>query len=439
MDKNYDIAKTEEGWYEEWVSAGLFKADNTSKKPPFSMILPPPNITGSLHMGHALTFTIPDIIMRKKKMEGFNTLWLPGIDHAGIATQMIVEKNLKKEKGISREELGREKFLEEVWDWKKRSESRIIEQVSKLGLTLDWSRMKFTLSEEMTEVVTDVFVKLYKEGKIYQGTYMVNYCPSCKTVLSDLEVDHREVEGSLTYIKYPLKNNPDNYVTVATTRPETMLGDTGIAVNPSDKRYSSYIGEEVIIPVAQRTIKIISDEQVAADFGTGAVKITPAHDPVDYAIALRHNLDSRIVIDKDGKMTGDIPEIFIGKSREECRKELIRILNKSGYIDKTESHSHNVGHCQRCETIVEPNVSKQWFLKTEELAKPAIEAVKSGDIEFIPNKWEKIYFNWMNNIQDWCISRQLWWGHRIPAYHCGSCNEVTVAVKAPYSCPKCGS
>jgi len=439
MDKNYDIAKTEEGWYEEWVSAGLFKADNTSKKPPFSMILPPPNITGSLHMGHALTFTIPDIIMRKKKMEGFNTLWLPGIDHAGIATQMIVEKNLKKEKGISREELGREKFLEEVWDWKKRSESRIIKQVSKLGLTLDWSRMKFTLSEEMTEVVTDVFVKLYKEGKIYQGTYMVNYCPSCKTVLSDLEVDHREVEGNLTYIKYPLKNNPDNYVTVATTRPETMLGDTGIAVNPSDKRYSRYIGEEVIIPVAKRTIKIISDEQVASDFGTGAVKITPAHDPVDYSIALRHNLDSRIVIDKDGKMTGDIPEIFIGKSREECRKELISILNESGNIDKIESHSHNVGHCQRCETIVEPNVSKQWFLKTEELAGPAIEAVKSGDIEFIPNKWEKIYFNWMNNIQDWCISRQLWWGHRIPAYHCGSCNEVTVAVKPPDSCPECGS
>ncbi len=439
MDKNYDIAKTEEGWYEEWVSAGLFKADNTNKQPPFSMILPPPNITGSLHMGHALTFTIPDIIMRKKKMEGFNTLWLPGIDHAGIATQMIVEKNLKKEKGISREELGREKFLEEVWDWKKRSENRIIEQVSKLGLTLDWSRMKFTLSEEMTKVVTDVFVKLYKEGKIYQGTYMVNYCPSCKTVLSDLEVDHREVDGNLTYINYPLKSEPDRYVTVATTRPETMLGDTGIAVNPSDKRYSKYIGEEVIIPVAQRTIKIIADEQVASDFGTGAVKITPAHDPVDYAIALRHKLESRIVIDKDGNMTGDIPEMFVGKSREECRKELIGILNESGYIQKTENYSHNVGHCQRCETIVEPNVSKQWFLKTEDLAAPAIEAVKNGDIEFIPNKWEKIYFNWMNNIQDWCISRQLWWGHRIPAYHCGSCKEVTVSSEAPGSCPKCGS
>ncbi len=439
MDKNYDIAKTESGWYEEWIAAGLFKADNTSKKPPFSIILPPPNITGSLHMGHALTFTIPDIIMRKKRMEGFNTLWLPGIDHAGIATQMIVEKNLIKEKGITREELGREKFLEEVWNWKKRSENRIVEQVSRLGLILDWSRMKFTLSEEMTEVVTDVFVKLYKEGKIYQGTYMVNYCPSCKTVLSDLEVDHREVEGNLTYIKYPLKNSPDSHIAVATTRPETMLGDTGIAVNPSDKRYKDLIGEEVIIPVAERTIKIISDEHVASDFGTGAVKITPAHDPADYAIALKHNLDSRIVIDKDGRMTGEIPGKFIGMSREECRKELIKILTENGFIDKSEKHSHNVGHCQRCETIVEPNVSRQWFLKTGELADPAIEAVKKGDIEFIPKKWEKIYFNWMYNIQDWCISRQLWWGHRIPAYHCGSCNEVTVDVEAPKSCPKCRS
>jgi len=439
MDKNYDIAKTEEGWYNEWVSAGLFKGDNTSKSPPFSMILPPPNITGSLHMGHALTFTIPDIIMRKKKMEGFNTLWLPGIDHAGIATQMIVEKNLKREKGVSREELGREKFLEEVWNWKKRSENRIVEQVSKLGLTLDWSRMKFTLSEEMNRVVTHVFVKLYEEGKIYQGTYMVNYCPSCKTVLSDLEVDHREVEGNLTYIKYPLKNRPDQHITVATTRPETMLGDTGVAVNPGDERYRRFIDEEVMIPVAERVIPIVFDEEVAPDFGTGAVKITPAHDPVDYAIAQRHHLESLTVIDRDGKMTGKIPERFLGLSREECRNELTNILNEVGYIEKTEKHTHNVGHCQRCETIVEPSISKQWFLKTDELAEPAIEAVKNGDIEFIPNKWEKIYFNWMENINDWCISRQLWWGHRIPAYHCDSCHEVTVSAEVPAVCPKCGS
>ena len=436
MEKNYDIATTEEGWYEKWVSSGLFKADNSNEQPVFSMIMPPPNITGSLHMGHALTFTIPDIIMRKKRMEGFNTLWLPGIDHAGIATQMIVEKNLKREEGKIKEDLGREKFLEEVWKWKERSESRIVEQVSKLGLTLDWSRMKFTLSEEMNKVVTDVFVKLYREGKIYQGTYMVNYCPSCKTVLSDLEVDHREVEGQLTYIKYPLKNNQEKYIVVATTRPETMLGDTGVAVNPDDGRYKELIGSVLIIPVAGRTITVISDEQVSSDFGTGAVKITPAHDPLDYNIALRHNLESRVVIDKEGKMTGDIPEKFIGMSREECRKELIELLGDAGTIEKEEKHSHNVGHCQRCETIVEPNVSKQWFLKTEELAKPAIKAVKNGDIEFIPNKWEKIYFNWMNNIQDWCISRQLWWGHRIPAFNCELCNEIIVTAENPTECPK---
>ena len=439
MEKNYDIATTEEGWYEKWVSSGLFKADNSNEQPVFSMIMPPPNITGSLHMGHALTFTIPDISMRKKRMEGFNTLWLPGIDHAGIATQMIVEKNLKREEGKTKEDLGREKFLEEVWKWKEKSESRIVEQVSKLGLTLDWSRMKFTLSEEMNKVVTDVFVKLYREGKIYQGTYMVNYCPSCKTVLSDLEVDHKEVEGELTYIKYPLKNDPEKYIIVATTRPETMLGDAGVAVNPDDDRYKELVGSELILPVAGRTITIISDEQVSSDFGTGAVKITPAHDPLDYNIALRHNLESRVVIDKEGKMTGDIPEKFIGMSREECRKELIKILSDAGNIDKEEKHSHNVGHCQRCETIVEPNVSKQWFLKTGELAKPAIKAVKDKDIEFIPIKWEKIYFNWMNNIQDWCISRQLWWGHRIPAFNCESCNEIIVTAENPTDCPKCGS
>ncbi len=439
MEKNYDIEKTEEGWYDKWVSSELFKADNKNDAPPFSMIMPPPNITGSLHMGHALTFTIPDIIMRKKKMEGFNTLWLPGIDHAGIATQMIVEKNLKKEEKKTKEDLGREKFLQIVWDWKKKSESKIIEQVSKLGLTLDWSRMKFTLSEEMTKVVTDVFVKLYKEGKIYQGTYMVNYCPSCKTVLSDLEVDHREVEGKLTYIKYPLKDDNEKYITVATTRPETMLGDTGVAVNPEDDRYKNYIGKDILLPITNRMIKIISDDQVSADFGTGAVKITPAHDPLDYSIAKRHGLESRTVIDKSGNMTGDIPKKFLGISREECREKLVEMLSNSDLIEKEENYLHNVGHCQRCETVVEPNISTQWFLKTANLAKPAIKAVEDGYIEFIPKKWEKIYFNWMNNIQDWCISRQLWWGHRIPAYYCNSCNEIIVSAEKPLKCTKCNS
>jgi len=439
MEKNYDIVKTEEGWYDKWVLNGLFKADSNSNEPSFSMILPPPNITGSLHMGHALTFTIPDIIMRRKKMEGFNTLWLPGIDHAGIATQMIVEKKLKNEEGKTKEDLGRENFINKVWDWKEKSENRIIEQVSKLGLSLDWSRMKFTLSEEMSVVVTDVFVKLYKEGEIYQGTYMINYCPSCKTVLSDLEVDHKEVNGRLTYIKYPLKDDKNEYVIVATTRPETMLGDTGVAVNPADERYKDYIGKEILLPITNRLIKIISDDQVSSDFGTGAVKITPAHDPLDYSIAIKHGLESRIVIDKSGNMTGDIPERFVGMSREKCREELLEILKKSNLIEKEEKHSHNIGHCQRCETIVEPNISTQWFLKTRNLAKPAIKAVEDGDIEFIPKKWEKIYFNWMNDIKDWCISRQLWWGHRIPAYFCESCNELVVASERPKTCPNCDS
>ncbi len=439
MDKSYNIAETENGWYEKWVKADLFKTDTTAEGQPFSMILPPPNITGSLHMGHALTFTIPDIIIRRKKMEGYNTLWLPGIDHAGIATQMIVEKKLKSEKNISREELGREEFLKVVWEWKETSENRIIEQVERLGLSLDWSRKKFTLSEEMEKVVSKVFVKLYKEGKIYRGTYMVNYCPSCKTVLSDLEVNHKEIEGKLTYIKYPVKNNTSRFIVVATTRPETMLGDSAVAVNPKDKRYEDLIGEELILPLTNRTIKIISDEDVSKEFGTGAVKVTPAHDPVDYAIGLRHNLEKRIVIDESGKMSGDIPTEFKGLSREECRKVIITKLKSSGLIEKEEDYIHNVGHCQRCETVVEPLISEQWFLKTEELAKPAIEVVKNGKIEFIPKKWEKIYFNWMNNIRDWCISRQLWWGHRIPAYYCDECNNLMVQSEKPEKCDKCNS
>ncbi|MEN8153104.1 MAG: valine--tRNA ligase [Acidobacteriota bacterium] len=439
MEKSYDIAKTEEGWYKIWVENNLFKADNKSKKPPFSMILPPPNVTGSLHMGHALTFTIPDIIIRRKKMEGYNTLWLPGVDHAGIATQMIVEKNLKKENNQSKEEIGRDNFLKIVWDWKDKSEKRILQQVEKLGLALDWSRMKFTLSKEMEDVVTKVFVDLYREKKIYRGTYMVNYCPSCKTVLSDLEVDHREVNGKLTYIKYPLKKDSTKNIIVATTRPETMLGDTAVAVNPDDERYSGLIGEEVLLPLAKRSIKIISDNEVSREFGTGAVKITPAHDPLDYSIALRHGLEHRVVIDQMGNMTGDIPEEYIGMNREECRKQLTEKLREKGLIEKEEEHIHNVGHCQRCETAVEPNISRQWFLKTAELAKPSIEVVEKKRIEFIPEKWEKVYFNWMNNIQDWCISRQLWWGHRIPAFYCRSCNEIIVQTSAPEKCTACGS
>ncbi len=439
MEKSYSHKEIEKNWYKIWVENDLFKADNKSKTTPFSMVLPPPNITGSLHMGHALTFTIPDIINRRKMMQDFNTLWLPGVDHAGIATQMVVEKHLKKEKGLAKEDLGREKFIQFVWDWKKKSEKQIIKQIDKLGLSLDWTRMKFTLDDDMKKTVIRVFVQLYKEGKIYQGTYMVNRCPSCKTVLSDLEVDHREIHGKLTYIKYPLKGKKDDFVVVATTRPETMLGDTAVAVNPEDERYKNIIGQELILPLTNRVIKIIADKRVDKEFGTGAVKITPAHDPNDYDIALKHNLKSVRVIDHNARMTGPIKKKFIGLDRFECREKIINDLKKLGLIEKEEDYVHNVGHCHRCETMVEPDISKQWFLKTSEIAKPAIEVVEKNNVVFIPNKWEKVFFNWMYNIKDWCISRQLWWGHRIPAYYCLECGQIMVEEERPPKCSNCNS
>ena len=439
MEKVYNYQETEKNWYELWVKNDLFKGEVNSKKKPFSLVLPPPNVTGSLHMGHALTFTIPDIIVRKKKMQGYNTMWLPGVDHAGIATQMVVEKNLKKEKGLTKEDLGREEFLKIVWDWKEKSENRITEQIKKLGLSLDWSRKKFTLSDEMKKVVTKVFVQLYKEGKIYKGTYIVNRCPSCKTVLSDLEVDHKEVQGKLTYIKYPVKDDKNRFIVVATTRPETMLGDTAVAVNPDDERYKDLVGKKLILPLVNREIPIIADNHVDKEFGTGAVKVTPAHDPNDYEIALRHNLQMIRVIDKLAKMTGPIPEKYLGLDRFKCRKLVMEDLKNSGLIEKIEDYVHGVGHCQRCETVVEPEVSTQWFLKTDEISKPAIEVVEKKKILFIPEKWEKVYFNWMYNIKDWCISRQLWWGHRIPAYYCKDCGNVMVEEEKPNKCDKCGS
>jgi len=441
MEKAYNFIECEKKWYGLWKENNLFKADNksTSTDTAFSMILPPPNVTGTLHMGHALTFTIPDVIVRRKKMQGFNTLWLPGLDHAGIATQMVVEKNLKEEKGLTKEDLGREKFLEAVWDWKEKSEKRIIQQVNKLGLALDWSRIKFTLNDEMKKAVTKVFVQLYREGEIYQGTYMVNGCPSCKTVLSDLEVEHKEINGKLTYIKYPLKNKKDKYIVVATTRPETMLGDVAVAVNPEDERYKDLIGEELVLPLAGKNIPVIADEDVSKEFGTGGVKITPAHDPVDFKISLKHNLEKVVVIDKFARMTDQVPPQYRGLDRFECRRKVVEDLKTQGLIEKEEEYVHNVGHCQRCETMVEPNVSKQWFLKTARIAKPAIEAVEAGNISFIPGKWTKVYFNWMYNIQDWCISRQLWWGHRIPAYYCGTCSHIMVEEEKPGKCDKCNA
>ncbi|MCU0236479.1 MAG: valine--tRNA ligase [Acidobacteria bacterium] len=437
MEKSYDHLQTESDWYRRWEEQGLFTPEAGSAGSPFSIILPPPNVTGSLHIGHALTLSLPDIIVRRKKMLGFNVLWLPGVDHAGIATQMMVEKNLKKETGRSKEDLGRERFLQMVWDWKNASEQRIVGQIKKLGLALDWSRMKFTLSDEMQRVVRKVFVALYREGKIYQGTYMVNRCPSCKTVLSDLEVEHKEVHGRLTYIRYPLRRDPKRWVVVATTRPETMLGDVAVAVHPKDARYKKLIGQDLLLPLTGRAIPIVGDEDVDKDFGTGAVKVTPAHDPADFKIALKHRLEKIVVIDEQARMTGPIPEKFAGLDRFACRQGVLNDLRALGLVEKEEEYTHNVGHCQRCETVVEPNISKQWFLKTAELAPPAIAAVRDGEIAFIPDKWKKVYFNWMENIQDWCISRQLWWGHRIPAFHCQDCQQVLVSEEDPERCPGC--
>jgi len=438
MEKAYDHLQTECDWYRRWEENSLFTPSDHDPGIPFSIILPPPNVTGSLHIGHALTLSLPDIIVRRKKMQGFNVLWLPGVDHAGIATQMMVEKNLKKEKGLSKEDLGREQFLQLVWDWKNASQQKIVSQIKKLGLALDWSRMKFTLSDEMQQVVKKVFVKLYREGKIYQGTYMVNRCPSCKTVLSDLEVEHKEVHGHLTYIRYPLRQEPGRWVVVATTRPETMLGDVAVAVHPKDARYKKLIGQEILLPLTGRVIPLVGDDDVDRDFGTGAVKVTPAHDPADFKIALKHHLEKIVVIDELARMTGPIPEKYIGLDRFACRNQVLNDLRALAMIEKEEEYTHNVGHCQRCETVVEPNISRQWFLKTAELAPPAIRAVVENQIVFIPDKWKKVYYNWMENIQDWCISRQLWWGHRIPAYYCRDCQEVVVAEKDPGRCPHCG-
>ncbi len=438
MEKAYDHLQTESDWYRRWEEKGLFTPAAGDPGIPFSLILPPPNVTGSLHIGHALTLSLPDIIVRRKKMQGFNVLWLPGVDHAGIATQMMVEKDLKKQKGLSKEDLGREQFLKLVWDWKNASEKKIVGQIKKLGLALDWSRMKFTLSDEMQRVVRKVFVALYREGKIYQGTYMVNRCPSCKTVLSDLEVEHKEVHGRLTYIRYPLRRDPKRFVVVATTRPETLLGDVAVAVHPKDARYKKLIGQEVMLPLSGRPIPLVGDEDVDREFGTGAVKVTPAHDPADFKIALKHHLEKIVVIDERARMTGPIPEKYLGLDRFAARQEVLNDLRALGLIEKEEEYVHNVGHCQRCETMVEPNISKQWFLKTDELAQPAIRAVLDNQIAFIPDKWRKVYFNWMENIQDWCISRQLWWGHRIPAFYCPDCQQVIVSEEDPQTCPACG-
>jgi len=401
------------------------------------MVIPPPNVTGSLHLGHALDDTLQDIICRYKRLMGYEVLWLPGTDHAGIATQNVVEKMLQKE-GITRHQLGRDKFIEKVWEWKEQYGQKIINQLKSLGASCDWDRERFTMDEVLSRAVKKAFVTLYNMGLIYKGKRIINWCPRCSTALADLEVEHEEREDKLYFVKYKFLENPDHFITIATTRPETIFADTAVAVNPKDKRYSSVIGKKVIVPMTQRTVEIISDERVETDFGTGALKITPGHDPIDFEIGKDHNLEILIAIDLDGKMTELAGELK-GLDRDVARRKSIEILEESGALEKVEDLHHAVGHCYRCKTVVEPYISEQWFVKSAPLAKKAIEAVKNDTIQFFPERWEKVYFDWLENIKDWCISRQIWWGHRIPAWYCNNCNEIIVSENEPKSCPKCNS
>ncbi len=436
LPKNYDPDKVEDKWYDYWMENGLFEAEVDRSKEPFSIVMPPPNITGQLHMGHALDNTLQDILTRWKRMKGFASLWLPGTDHASIATEVKVVDKLRKE-GIDKDELGREGFLEKAWEWKDEYGNRITNQLKKMGSSCDWSRERFTMDEGCSEAVKEVFIQLYEKGLIYQGDYIVNWCPSCHTTLSDVEVEHEEHEGKLYYIKYPIKDS-DEFIKAATTRPETMLGDTAIAVNPSDERYKGLVGETVILPLMEREIPVIADPFVDSGFGTGMVKVTPAHDPNDFDMGERNDLEVVKVIDEDANMT-EVTGKYAGMNRYECREEVIKDLKEQDLLVKIDEHEHSVGQCYRCDTVIEPLVSKQWFVKMEPLAEPAIAAVKEGDIKFIPERFSKVYLNWMENIKDWCISRQLWWGHRIPVWYCQDCGKVIVRREEPNECPNCGS
>jgi valyl-tRNA synthetase len=436
LDKSYDPHQVEEKWYRYWEERGYFRANENSEQKAYSIVIPPPNVTGVLHIGHALNNTLQDILIRFKRMEGYNVLWMPGTDHAGIATQNVVEKQLLEE-GLDRHTLGREKFIDRVWKWKEQSGGTIIEQLKKLGASCDWSRERFTMDEGLSEAVKEVFIRLYQEGLIYRSHYIINWCPRCQTALSDLEVEHQEALGKLYHLKYPFKES-DRFVVVATTRPETMLGDTAVAVNPEDKRYQGVIGGKVVLPVVNREIPIIADPYVDIEFGTGCLKITPAHDFNDFEIGLKHGLEQIKVIDEAGRMNENAGP-YQGKDRFECREEIVEDFERNGILIKIEDYHHVVGHCYRCKTIVEPNLSLQWFVKAKPLAKTSIEAVRSGRTKIIPEVWGKTYFEWMENIRDWCISRQIWWGHRIPAWYCGQCGEVIVSKQTPTSCPKCSS
>lgn len=436
LPKAYNPQLVEDYIYKMWEEKGYFHSSPDPKKKPYSIVIPPPNITGILHMGHALNNTIQDILIRFKRMQGFEAEWMPGTDHAGIATQNVVEKKLAKG-GIKRQDLGRDKFIEEVWKWREEYGSTIIRQLKKLGCSCDWQRLRFTMDEGLSESVLEVFVRLYEKGLIYRGNYIINWCPRCQTALSDEESQHKDVEGMLYHIKYPIKDSKE-YVVVATTRPETMLGDVAVAVNPKDKRYKGLKDKTLLLPILNRELKIIFDPLVDMKFGTGALKVTPAHDPVDFELGLKHKLEQINVMNVDASI--NLPDTdYHGMDRLEAREAIVEDLKERGLFIKLEAHRHAVGHCYRCHTMIEPRLSPQWFVKMKPLAKPAIEAVKKGKIKFYPGRWEKVYLDWMTNIRDWCISRQIWWGHRIPVYYCRDCNEVMVSKARPQNCGKCGS
>jgi valyl-tRNA synthetase len=433
MDKSFDSARTEARWYREWIERGAFTADAASPKPPFSIVIPPPNVTGSLHMGHAFNNTLQDIVTRYKRMDGFEALWVPGTDHAGIATQNVVERQLAA-KGQSRHQLGREAFVDLVWRWKAESGGAIIRQLRRLGASCDWTRERFTMDEGLSRAVREVFVRLYEDGLIYRGDYVVNWCPKDETAISDLEVEYEETDGALYHVRYPLVGGkPGEGLVVVTTRPETMLGDTAVAVHPEDERYAGLVGREVELPLAGRRVPIIADAYVDRSFGSGALKVTPAHDPNDFEIGRRHGLPRVVALGFDAKMT-EAAGRYEGLDRYEARKRIVADLEAAGLLVKREPHRHAVGHCYRCRTVIEPMVSKQWFVKIKPLAEPAIAAVREGRIRIVPEQWENTYYGWMENIRDWTISRQIWWGHRIPAWHCETCGDLVVARETPARC-----
>ena len=436
LDKQYSPQNVEDRTYKFWCDHKYFHAEVNPDKKPYTIVIPPPNITGQLHMGHALDETLQDILIRWRRMEGYETLWLPGTDHASIATEAKIVEAMRKE-GITKEEIGREKFLERAWEWKAQYGGRIVEQLKKLGSSCDWDRERFTLDEGCSKAVREVFCKLYDKGLIYRGERIINWCPHCLTSISDAEVEYEDQAGHFWHLRYPFKDG-SGYLELATTRPETLLGDTAVAVNPNDERYKDMVGKTLILPIVHREIPVIADDYVDIEFGTGVVKITPAHDPNDFEVGLRHNLEVINVLTPDAKIVDDYPK-YAGMDRYEARKAIVEDLQAEGALVEIEDYSHNVGTCYRCGTTVEPRVSKQWFVKMEPLAKPAVEVVRNGEVKFVPERFDKTYFHWMENIKDWCISRQLWWGHRIPAYYCDDCGGVMVSAQEVHTCSKCGS